>query len=240
MVTLRTKGQRVRQSHPGRYHEWYGRSPPICAFAFFHSTSIMSFIVIDGRMHTKAGLFSAVLTGFIIDRNQSIQPTPAQQSAFYQQQSVVLLNQISQQLSSLGAPIPVPSDSSLPGFTLTASASDVRVNIIWIISLVLSLTAALLATLFRHWAQDHMRIFQLHRHPLKLARIRQYLYEGSMRGYMPALAEAVPGLVHISLLLFLGGLADFFLNTYATVGRYTLSPIVLCTVLYTTITVAPV
>jgi len=198
----------------------------------------VSYIVIDGRMHTKAGLFSAVLTAFIIDRNQSIQPTPAQQSAFYQQQSVVLLNQISQQLSSLGAPIPDPSP--LPDFTLTASASDVRVNIIWIISLVLSLTAALLATLLRQWAQDHMRIFQLHRHPLKLARIRQYLYEGTLRGYMPTLAETVPGLVHISLLLFLAGLADFFLNTYATVGRSTLSPIALCALLYIVFTVAPI
>jgi hypothetical protein len=48
-----------------------------------------------------------------------------------------------------------------------------------------------------------------------------------MRGYyMPAVAEAVPGLFHVSLLLFLAGLADFFLNTYATVGRSTLSPIV--------------
>jgi len=191
-------------------------------------------------MHTKAGLFSAVLTAFIIDRNQTIQPTPAQQSAFYQQQSVVLLNQISQQLSSLGAPIPDPSDSSLPGFALTASASDVRVNIIWIISLVLSLTAALLATLLRQWAQDHMRIFQLHRHPLKVARIRQYLYEGAMRGYIPTLAETVPGLVHISLLLFLAGLADFFLNTYPTVGRSTLSPIVICALLYIIFTIAPI
>jgi len=110
-------------------------------------------------MHPKAGLFSAVLTAFIIDRNQSIQTTPEAQSAFYQQQSVALLNQISHQLSSLGAPIPDPSNSSLPDFTLSPSASDVRVNIIWIISLVSSLTAALLATLIQQWARDHMRIF---------------------------------------------------------------------------------
>src|SRR5579863_3796350 len=147
-------------------------------------------------MLAKAGLFSGVITGFIIDRIQAIQPTPAQQSAFFQKQQVVLLNQISQQLSSLGAHSPVPSDSSLPDFTLSPSASDVRVNIIWIISLVFSLAAAALATLIRQWTREHMRIFQHHRHPLKAARIRQYLHEGSMRGYMPALAETVPGLVH--------------------------------------------
>ena len=61
-----------------------------------------------------------------------------------------------------------------------------------------------------------------------------------MRTYMPALAEAVPGLVHVSLFLFLAGLADFLLNTYATVGRSTLFPIVLCAALYIIITVLPV
>ena len=191
-------------------------------------------------MHVKAGLFSAVLTGFIIDRNQAIQPTPVQQSAFFQQQSVLLLNQISQQLSSLGAPIPVLSDSSLPGFTLSPSATDVRVNIIWIISLVFSLAAALLATLIRQWAQDHMRIFQRSSHPLVVARIRQYLYGGGSREDLHKLAEAVPGFVHISLFLFLVGLTDLFLNTYTTVGRFTLIPTVLCATLYIIITVAPV
>jgi hypothetical protein len=191
-------------------------------------------------MHAKAGLFSAVLTAFIIDRNQSIQPTPAQQSAFYQQQSVVLLNQISQQLSSLGAQIPDPSTSSLPDFTLSPSASDVRVNIIWIISLLLSLTAALLATLIRQWTRDNMRIFQRYSDPLKVARIRQYLYEGYRRTYMLSLADVVPGLVHASLFFFLAGLADFLCNTYKTVGRATLYASACCGALYLIITVAPV
>ena len=125
-------------------------------------------------MHVKAGLFSAVLMAFIIDRNQAIQPTPAQQSAFYQNQTVVLLNQISQQLSSLGAQISVPSNSSLPDFTLSPSKSDVRVNKVWITSLVFSLTTALLATLIQLWAWDHKRIFQPYWSPLEVIRIRQY------------------------------------------------------------------
>jgi len=56
---------------------------------------------------------------------------------------------------------------------------------------------------------------------------------------MLSLAEAVPGLVHFSLFLFLAGLADFLLSTYATVGRSTLFAIVLCAMLYIIITVAP-
>jgi hypothetical protein len=194
----------------------------------------------NGWIHPKAGLFSAVITAFIIDRNQAIQPTPAQQSAFFQQQSVALLNQISHQLSSLGAPASVPSDPSLPGFTLTPSASDVRVNIFWIIGLVFSLSAALLATLVQQWARDHMRIFQRYGDPMKIARIRQYLHEGLKGWHMEAIAEVVPGLVHISLFLFLIGLADFLLNTYAIMGKFALFPITFFATIYIVFTVAPV
>jgi len=124
-----------------------------------------------------AGLFSAALTAFIIDRSQSIQQTPAQQSAYFQKQSALLLNQISQQLSSLGAQAPISPNISLADPVVNASASDVRVNIYWFLSLVFSLFAALLATLVQGWARDYMRIFKRYSNPRKLARIRQYLHE---------------------------------------------------------------
>ena len=61
-----------------------------------------------------------------------------------------------------------------------------------------------------------------------------------MHTHMLVLADVVPGLVHISLFLFLAGLADSLLNAYTTVGRSTLFAIVLCVTLYIVITVAPV
>lgn len=195
---------------------------------------------INGLIHPKAGLFSAALTAFIIDRNQTIQPSPVQQSAFYQQQSVALLNQISQQLSSLGAQPPALSNSSMPGFTITPSTSDVRVNIIWIIGLVFSLSASLLATLIQQWARDHMYIFERYGHPLRIARIRQYRHEGTKDWRTRAVVELVPGLVHISLFLFLIGLSDYLLNTYAIVGKFTLFPITFYATIYIICTFAPV
>ena len=185
-------------------------------------------------------MYSAVLTAFIIDRNQNIQQTPAQQSAFFQNQSVVLLSQISNQVSSLGSQASAPSNLSLPDFTLSPTASDVRVNIIWIISLVFSLSAALLATLVQQWARDYMHIYQRYSHPLRVARIRQYLHEGVKNWHMREIAEAVPGLVHISLLLFLAGLTDFLRNAYRSVGTAAVVLISLYVLLYTIATVAPV
>lgn len=177
-----------------------------------------------------AGLFSAALTAFIIDRCQNIQQNPAQQSVHYQKKSAELLNQISYQLSSLGAQF--PSNLSLPEPTLSPSRSDVRVNIYWFISLVSSLSAALLATLIQRWARDHMHVFRRYGHPLKIARIRQFLHEGVERWHVLAIAEGVPGLIHISLFLFFIGLSDFLWNTYAIVGKITAAPVVLIAVLY--------
>ena len=182
------------------------------------------------RWTNQAGLFSAALTAFIIDRCQNLQQNPAQQSALYQKQSVELLNQISYQLSSLGAQF--PSNLSLPEPTLRPSRSDIRVNIYWFISLVSSLSAALLATLIQRWARDHMHVFRRYGHPLKIARIRQFLHEGVERWHVLAIAEGVPGLIHISLFLFFIGLADFLWNTYATVGKITVAPVILIAVLY--------
>jgi Family of unknown function (DUF6535) len=191
---------------------------------------------VNGHTH-QAGLFSGVLTAFIIDRNQNLQPNPAQQSAYFQQQSNVLLNQISHQLTSLGAQF--PSNLSLPGPTFSLSRSDVRVTIYWFSSLVFSLSAALLATLIQRWARDHMYIFQYYSDPLKVARIRQYLYEGVQHRYMPASAEAVPGLINISLFLFFIGLADFLLSTHTIVGKFFIFLLSLIVTLYIITTVAP-
>ena len=56
---------------------------------------------------------------------------------------------------------------------------------------------------------------------------------------MPTAAEAVPGLLHVSLFLFFAGLADDTLNINTTVGLSTTIPIGFCGLLYIFITFAP-
>ena len=150
----------------------------------------------------------------------------------------MLLNQISYQLSSLGAQY--PANLSLPGFIVQPSASDVRVNTYWFFGLVCSLSAALLATLVQRWARDYMHIFHRYSHPLKVARLRQYLHEGIKHWKMRAIAEAVPGLIHISLFLFFIGLADFLFSSYAIVGKITIIPIAVSAMIYIISSIAPV
>ncbi|KAF8260913.1 hypothetical protein EI94DRAFT_1811086 [Lactarius quietus] len=187
-----------------------------------------------------AGLFSAALTSFLIDSVNNLRVDPAQQMVYYQQQNVALLAQISEQISFIVPQVTIPSTLPPPYPTFSPKPSDVRVNVYWFMSLVFSLFAALLATLVQQWVRDYMHVFQRYSNPLKGARLRQYLYEGVERWHMPRVARFVPGLVHISLLLFFLGLGDTLLATYTTVGVTTIIPIAICGFPYVLSIFAPV
>ena len=176
-----------------------------------------------------------------------------QQSAYYQQQSVAMLAQISQQLGSIAlqisdpsiAPqgsvlhpsvlsaaqqVSVPSNSPPPYPTFKPSFSGIRVNAFWLVGLVCSLSAAILAILIQQWVRSYMLVFQRYDHPLKRARFRQFFFEGA--DGMRKLAEAVPRLIYVSLALFFLGLGDSMLSVNTTVGVTTILPIVFCGAFY--------
>ena len=121
---------------------------------------------------------------------------------------------------------------------LRPSASDRRVNIFWITSLIYSLNAALLSMLVRRWASVYMRIFQQSRSPLNTARIRQFSSEGAKP--LPTVAEFVPGLIHISLFRFFLGLGNFILQIDTAIFVTIAVPIVVCIFFYLYCMFAPI
>ena len=176
-----------------------------------------------------------------------------QQSAYYQQQSVAMLAQVSQQFASIALQVSVPpvvpmstpapiSQSSVPSIAQQVSTSpppypafkplpsDIRVNACWVVGLVFSLSAALLAMLIQNWVQSYMQVFRQYDHPLKRARFRQFFFEGSEG--MRKLAKQVPRFLHVSLFLFFVGLCDSMLNTNTIVGVATIVPICLFGIFY--------
>ncbi|KAI0261952.1 hypothetical protein BC834DRAFT_1043705 [Gloeopeniophorella convolvens] len=187
-----------------------------------------------------AGLYSASLTAFLAESFQNLTPDPLQENVFYTKQSVQLLAQISAQLAASGSPVPasIPQIQQFPPFHV--AQSDVRVNVYWFMSLVFSLAAALAATIVQQWVRDYMHVFQRYNHPLKRARIRQFLYEGAEGWYMPVVVDGVPALIHISLFLFFLGLADFLFNINTPTAVTTTTVIVICAFLYLWSIIAPV
>ena len=128
--------------------------------------------------------------------------------------------------------------TSPPPFTPPNYA--VWVNALWFLSLVISITCALLATLLQQWARRYLKVTQPRYSPHKRARIRAFFTEGVDKCLLPWAVEALPTMLHLSLFLFFAGLAVFLWNVNLTIFKLVLSWIGLCTALYGCITFIPI
>ncbi|KAF8489971.1 hypothetical protein F5888DRAFT_1621438, partial [Russula emetica] len=186
-----------------------------------------------------AGLYSAVLTGFLIDSKGKLKADPTDRIEYYLQQHSIILSQISRQLASIAPQVSVPSTPPPPFPAFHPSTSSIRVNVFWFMGLISSLLAAFLAIVVQKWVRNNTDVFQRDSDPLKSARLRQYLREGFEQWHLPRVAEAVPGLLHLSLFLFFVGLGDSLLNINTTVGLTTIAPIGYSGLLYIFTILAP-
>jgi hypothetical protein len=128
--------------------------------------------------------------------------------------------------------------TSPPPFTPPNFA--IWVNGIWFLSLVISITCALLATLLQQWARRYLKVTQPRYSPHRRARIRAFFAEGVDKFLLPWAVEALPTMLHLSLFLFFAGLAVFLWNVNLTIFKLVLSWIGLCTALYGCITFIPI
>ena len=119
------------------------------------------------------------------------------------------------------------------------TASAIRVNALWILSLVLSLTCALAATLVQQWARQYLRHAQHRGAPHKRARMRAYIFDGIEKFKLKQAIEAITALLHVSVFLFFAGLVDFFFPINTTIAYFTLGCVLLFALAYTTLTILP-
>jgi hypothetical protein len=113
------------------------------------------------------------------------------------------------------------------------------VNSLWFLSLAISLTCALLATLLQQWARRYLKLTQPRYSPHKRARIRAFFFEGVEKLLLPWVVEALPTLLHVSLFLFFSGLVVFLCNVNLTIFKLVLSWVGVCTTVYGCVTVMP-
>ncbi|KAH9009469.1 hypothetical protein EDB85DRAFT_1881565, partial [Lactarius pseudohatsudake] len=114
------------------------------------------------------------------------------------------------------------------------------VNALLFLSLVISISCALLATLLQQWARRYLKVTQPRYSLHKRARIRAFFAEGVDRFLLPWAVEALPTLLHVSLFLFFAGISVFLWNVDLTIFKAVVSWIGICTVLYGFITFFPV
>ena len=130
---------------------------------------------------------------------QDLTLNPQDVSAFY-------LSQIYQlSASQNGTSTPLPFKVSDPS-TLSPASSSVRTSALWSLSLVISLSCTMIATLLRQWARRYLHITQEPRGKRNRARIRELVARGVEMEQLQRISSVLPGLFHLSIFLFLSGL----------------------------------
>ncbi|KAJ7573053.1 hypothetical protein C8J56DRAFT_527941 [Mycena floridula] len=185
-------------------------------------------VLMDGLL-LFAALFSAVVTAFIIEGYKTLSPDPSAMT-------VVLLYHISQQLSTITNTTEL--NISLPDLNSSPTLAIIT-NVFWFLSLALSLTCALTATLIEQWASDYVRTIERREAPAIKARIRAYLFEGVENSNVAAIVEGTPLLLHASLFSFFIGLI-FFLHPISNIITFLAAGILAAFgIAYLSATIAP-
>ena len=154
----------------------------------------------------KTGLFSAVVGAFIIEFYKKL-------SSDSGDQTLALLQQISHQLPNS------PNGTNVDKANQPSSGTAmVWVIALWLISLVLSLTCALIATLLQQWARRYVETPKSSNVLRHRARVRSLLLDGTKLYKIPIIVEMLPTLLHFSVYLFLAGLVIAFHTIHKTVA----------------------
>ena len=115
------------------------------------------------------------------------------------------------------------------------------VNSLWFLSLAISLSCAMLATLIQQWARQYLQITDRPRDsPHDAARIRAFFAHGIEKSRFLWIVEVIPTMIHVSLFLFFTGLLIYLFNTNHIVFRVVFSGVVVFLGVYLLITIIPI
>jgi hypothetical protein len=165
---------------------------------------------------------------------QDLRPNSQDTSAFYLGNIFELLADPNATRTLIPSSVSKPPPFSPPGYAIW-------VNSLWFLSLVISLTCALLATSLQQWSRRYIRVAQPARcSPEKRARMRAFFAEGVDKMHIPWAVEGLPTLLHLSVFLFFGGLVVFLFNVNHAVFSSVILWIGLFSIMYGLITVMPI
>ncbi|KAK7685881.1 hypothetical protein QCA50_011228 [Cerrena zonata] len=149
-----------------------------------------------------AGLFSAVITAFIIESYKTLQQQP-------EDTTNKILLQLSAQLASLTLSGNFVN-STVPLFTsppFVPARFSVVINTMWLLSLVVALITASLGILVKQWLHELMAHDT--QDPRQQVKLRFFREVGVQRWQVFEIAAALPLLLQFALLLFFIGLSAF-------------------------------
>lgn len=160
----------------------------------------------------KAGLFSAVLTAFVIESYHLLQVDNTENT-------VKLLARMSAQLESftINQGFINSTRPALPIPDFTPDKASLWINVMWFLSLLFSLAAALFGILVKQWLREYMQWNSALATSRENVLVRQIRFEAWNEWNMAASISSIPALLEVALILFVCGLV---------VLLWTLDPIV--------------
>ncbi|KAI0795308.1 hypothetical protein BC629DRAFT_1286934, partial [Irpex lacteus] len=183
-----------------------------------------------------AGLFSAVLSAFLVESYQRLLPDTASQTLDSSTKSLLVMRHISLQMANPEyRPVALPEVMS-SGFQ--PSEADVRVNVLWFASLVLSLTTASFSILVKQWLREYLAV--KNPSPLARLRLRHYRYPALEQWKVFEIAAFLPLVQQLALSLFFVGLCYFTASVHESVGYTTLPLVTGWAFCFSMITILPV
>ncbi|KAL0566765.1 hypothetical protein V5O48_015238 [Marasmius crinis-equi] len=177
-----------------------------------------------------AGLFSATVTAFTIESYRWLRDDPADDT-------VRILNQISDKLSQLGnngTTFRVGAVHPNQNSSFAAPFFAVRINSVWFLSLILSLSTVMLGILCKQWIREHRRDTPS-ASPKETLELRQIRYESLEKWGVLTLLSSLPLILQLSLILFFVGLLDLLWSLdYVVAGLASLAIAITVSILWVT------
>ncbi|KAF9033778.1 hypothetical protein BDZ89DRAFT_1111241 [Hymenopellis radicata] len=155
-----------------------------------------------------AGLFPAVVTAFLIQAAEKLEPDYVQLSS-----SILYEILVVQRAFVNGSAVELdPVVSSPNALDFSPTHAQLWINGLWYTSLSLSLITALVAVLAKQWLHQYMAITS--GTSLDRSLLRQFRYEGLQAWRVPLIIGLLPALMHLSLGIFFIGLIIFLAQLY--------------------------
>ncbi|VDC03654.1 unnamed protein product [Peniophora sp. CBMAI 1063] len=179
------------------------------------------------------GLFAATVATFVVQTYPSLSPdTGAETVAILQHVAALLANQ-SQPAAA--------SSSSAPSIPIWSgpAPSDVRVNALWFLSLIVSIIGALLATLVQQWSRQYTQDIQRRGSPASRGPIRLLLSSGIDDFHMDDALGFITSLIHVAVALFFSGLLVFLYALDDVVAWLAMGALALASLCYLSLSVLP-
>ncbi|KAH8831966.1 hypothetical protein DL96DRAFT_1812717 [Flagelloscypha sp. PMI_526] len=171
-----------------------------------------------------AALFSAIVTAFVVQTGSNLEPDHTQIATYLLAEQNLLLRAN----GNATAVESIPQSRYSPD-ALTRSHMDIIVNVLFFVSLALSLSGALFSVLVKQWLMAYSS--KVLGTPKQVALVRNFRFIGLQKWKLQEFVGFLPFLLHASLGLFAAGLLVYISQRdmtvfYASVGIFGLTGII--------------